>query len=120
MPELRLIDPHGYDVPGATRTVTADQVEAATANLLTEVATQDADYWAQYGHPHTARQYRVRVVPDPLPTTPGPLADLLLTPGTDPNQVSRQLAAQEGDTRARRLLAAAHGIAADRLFTEAA
>ncbi|WP_329047047.1 hypothetical protein [Streptomyces sp. NBC_01422] len=61
MPELRLIDPNGYLVPGATRTVPDDQVEAVTANLLAETAVQDADYWAEYGHPYTARQYTVRV-----------------------------------------------------------
>ncbi|MFE1515828.1 hypothetical protein [[Kitasatospora] papulosa] len=60
MPELRLIDPHGYTVPGATRTVPDDQVEAVTANLLTEVATQDADYWAEFGWTYTRRQYTVR------------------------------------------------------------
>lgn len=60
MPELRLIDPHGYDVPGATRTVPDDQVEAATKNLLTETATADADYWANFGWTYTARQYTVR------------------------------------------------------------
>lgn len=59
MPELRLIDPNGYLVPGTATTVTDDQVEAVTAYLLTEVATQDADHWAAYGHPYTARQYRV-------------------------------------------------------------
>ena len=60
MPELRLIDPFGYTVPGTVTTVTDDQVDAATANLLTEVATQDAAIWAEFGWTYTARQYTVR------------------------------------------------------------
>lgn len=59
MPELRLIDPNGYTVPGAVVTVPDDQEAATRAWLLAEVAPQDADHWAAYGHPYTARQYRV-------------------------------------------------------------
>ena len=59
MPELRLIDPNGYLVPGTVTTVTDDQEDATRAYLLGEAATQDADYWAQYGHTYSARQYRV-------------------------------------------------------------
>lgn len=59
MPEVRLIDPNGYLVPGTVTTVTADQVDAVKANLLTEAAQYDSDYWAQFGHHLDTRQYRV-------------------------------------------------------------
>lgn len=55
-----------------------------------------------------------------LPVAPHQLADLLLAPGADANQIGQQLAAQEGDRPARRLLAAAHGLAADQLWADAA
>lgn len=54
-----------------------------------------------------------------LPLTPARLADLLLTPGTDANTLHQQLADQIGARPARRLLAAAHGIAAERLWNAA-
>ena len=57
MPELRLIDPDGYTVPGTVHTVTDDQVEAVTAYLRTEVANADADTWDGFGY--DARDYRV-------------------------------------------------------------
>jgi hypothetical protein len=59
MPQLRLIDPFGYTVPGTVITVPDDQVEAATANLRAEAAQYDSDYWAQFGHHLDTRQYRV-------------------------------------------------------------
>lgn len=120
MPQLRLIDPNGYDVAGATRTVTDDQVEAVTANLLTEVAAQDADSWAQYGHPYTARQYRVRVVPDPLPTTAQELVPLVAAEQAGQPPLLDRLTVQLGDARqARQLLADAYTTYAAQLRTAA-
>lgn len=55
-----------------------------------------------------------------LPLDPARLADLLLTPATDANALHRQLADQIGPRPARRLLAAAHNIAAERLWAAAA
>lgn len=48
------------------------------------------------------------------------LADLLLTPATDANTLHQQLADQIGARPARQTLAAAHSIAAERLWTETA
>ena len=61
MPQIRLIDPYGYTVPGTVYTITDDQVPASKANLLFEGATQDADYWNQFGHRLDIRDYRVHV-----------------------------------------------------------
>lgn len=54
-----------------------------------------------------------------LPLTPARLADLLLAPNTDANLLHQHLAHQVGERPARRLLAAAHTIAADRLWATA-
>lgn len=54
-----------------------------------------------------------------LPVDPARLADLLLAPAADANLLHRQLGRQEGPRAARRLLAAAHGIAAERLWADA-
>lgn len=59
MPELRLIDPFGYTVPGTVTTVPDDQADTVKANLLAEAAQYDSDYWAQYGHNLDTRDYRV-------------------------------------------------------------
>lgn len=59
MPELRLLDPFGYTVPGTVQTVTDDQADATKANLLVEAAQYDSDYWNQYGHNLDTRDYRV-------------------------------------------------------------
>lgn len=58
--------------------------------------------------------------PVALPLVPARLADLLLAPAADANALHQQLAAQAGPRDARRLLAAAHHIAAQRLWTDAA
>ncbi len=55
-----------------------------------------------------------------LPTAPAQLADLLLAPTADTNQLHRQLADQIGGRPARQILAAAHQIAADRLWAATA
>jgi hypothetical protein len=55
-----------------------------------------------------------------LPLAPAQLADLLLAPAADDNLLHQQLAAQIDPRDARRLMAAAHGIAAQRLWTDAA
>lgn len=54
-----------------------------------------------------------------LPLDPALLADLLLAPAADTNALHQQMAAQVGARPARRILAAAHHIAADRLWAEA-
>lgn len=54
-----------------------------------------------------------------LPLAPARLADLLLTPGADTNALHQQLTNQIGARPARRLLAAAHHIAAERLWNAA-
>jgi hypothetical protein len=51
-----------------------------------------------------------------LPVAPAQLADLLLAPAADPNALHRLLADQIGGRPARQILAAAHQIAADRLW----
>lgn len=53
-----------------------------------------------------------------LPTDAEQLADLLLNPVTDYAGLVARLADQVGPRPSRRLLAAAHGIAADRLWNE--
>lgn len=55
-----------------------------------------------------------------LPLDPALLADLLLASPADINAIHQQLAGQVGARPARRLLAAAHGIAAERLWAAAA
>ncbi|MFC8339220.1 hypothetical protein ACFUJX_19725 [Streptomyces rubiginosohelvolus] len=54
----------------------------------------------------------------PLPTAEQ-LADLLLTPGRSEAALTAELTAQAGARPARRLLAAAHSIAAERLWAAA-
>lgn len=49
MTELRLVDPNGYSVPGATRTVTPD-TEAQARQELQQLAVQDAARWADFGY----------------------------------------------------------------------
>ena len=55
-----------------------------------------------------------------LPVDPAHLADLLLAPAADDNALLQQLSDQTGPLRARRLMAAAHDIAAERLWADAA
>jgi hypothetical protein len=55
-----------------------------------------------------------------LPLDPAQLADLLLAPATDANTLHQQLADQIGARPARQTLAAAHSIAAERLWAETA
>lgn len=54
-----------------------------------------------------------------LPHDPARLADLLLAPAADCLAIHQQLATQVGPRPARRLLATAHGIAAERLWADA-
>lgn len=54
-----------------------------------------------------------------LPLDPARLVDLLLAPAANPNGLHQQLANQTGPRDARRLMAAAHHIAAERLWTDA-
>ncbi|WP_329217315.1 hypothetical protein [Streptomyces microflavus] len=58
--------------------------------------------------------------PTALPLTVERLADRLLAPGVNEAVLTAELTAVVGARPARRLLAGAHRIAADRLFTEAA
>lgn len=55
-----------------------------------------------------------------LPLVPAQLADLLLAPAADDNRLHQQLAQQIDPRDARRLMAAAHDIAAQRLWADAA
>lgn len=57
--------------------------------------------------------------PVALPLAPAQLADLLLAPSADANALHQQLAGQIPPRDARRLMAAAHHIAADRLWADA-
>ena len=57
--------------------------------------------------------------PIALPLVPAQLADLLLAPAADANALHQQLAVQIDPRDARRLMAAAHGIAAQRLWADA-
>jgi hypothetical protein len=57
--------------------------------------------------------------PATVPTDPKQLADALLAPGMVYADLVARLAAQIGGRSARRLLAVAHGVAADRLSAEA-
>lgn len=59
------------------------------------------------------------ITPVDLPVDPALLATLLLTPAADANTLHQQLAGQVGARPARRILAAAHGIAAERLWAAA-
>jgi len=61
MPELRLVDPDGYTVPGTAQTVPDTDVDAARQQLLTEVAPAHAAQWADFGY----RASAYRVLPDP-------------------------------------------------------
>ena len=58
--------------------------------------------------------------PAALPLEPAQLADLLLAPAADTNAIYRQLAEQAGPRQARQILAAAHHIAAERLWADPA
>ncbi|MFC9891509.1 hypothetical protein [Streptomyces pilosus] len=61
MPELRLLDPDGYTVPGTAQTVPDAEVEAVRQQLLAEVAPKHAAQWADFRY--RADAYRVH--PDP-------------------------------------------------------
>lgn len=57
MPEMRLVDPDGYTVPGTAQTVPDAEAEALRTRLLTQVAPQHAEQWADFGY--RAHDYRV-------------------------------------------------------------
>lgn len=63
MPELRLLDPDGYTVPGTAQTVPDADVETVRQQLLTEVAPKHAAHWADFGY----RTDAYRVLPEPTP-----------------------------------------------------
>ncbi|MFF7795598.1 hypothetical protein [Streptomyces sp. NPDC007991] len=65
MPELRLIDPDGYTVPGTAQTVPDADETAVRERLLKEVAPQHAAQWTDFGYQADA----YRVLPEP---TTGP------------------------------------------------
>lgn len=67
-----------------------------------------------------ARKDTPMTQPAALPLNPARLADLLLAPAADANTLHSQLAAQIGARLARQVLAAAHSIAAERLWAETA
>ncbi|MFD3516279.1 hypothetical protein [Streptomyces sp. NPDC058657] len=55
--ELRLVDPHGYTVPGTLHTVSDGTADDIREHLLTEVAPAHAAQWADHGY--DARNYRI-------------------------------------------------------------
>lgn len=57
MTELRLLDPHGYTVPGTITTVSDGAADEIRAQLLTDVAPVHAAQWADFGY--HAGDYRV-------------------------------------------------------------
>lgn len=61
MPELRLIDPDGYTVPGTAQTVPDADEHAVREYLKTVVAPQHAARWRDFGYDAAA----YRVLPDP-------------------------------------------------------
>lgn len=61
MPEMRLLDPDGYTVPGTAQTVPDADEPAVRRHLRTVVAPQHAAQWADFGY-HPADY---RVLPDP-------------------------------------------------------
>jgi hypothetical protein len=61
MPEMRLVDPDGYTVPGTAQTVPDTDMPAVRQRLLTEVAPRHAAQWADFGYQPDA----YRVLPDP-------------------------------------------------------
>jgi hypothetical protein len=63
MPELRLVDPDGYTVPGTAQTVPDADEPAVRHHLKTVIAPQHAAKWADFGY--TADAYLVL----PNPTT---------------------------------------------------
>jgi hypothetical protein len=62
MPELRLLDPDGYTVPGTAQTVPDADVEAVRTRLLTEIAPVHAAQWADFGY--RADAYRIHPEPN--------------------------------------------------------
>ncbi|MEU0656061.1 hypothetical protein ABZ485_27985 [Streptomyces albogriseolus] len=65
MPELRLVDPDGYTVPGTAQTVPDADVPAVRHRLLTETAPQHAAQWADFGY--HADAYRIHPEPSASP-----------------------------------------------------
>jgi hypothetical protein len=61
MPEMRLLDPDGYTVPGTAQTVPDTDVEAVREHLRKVVAPEHAAKWADFGYHASA----YRVLPDP-------------------------------------------------------
>lgn len=57
MPELRLIDPDGYTVPGTVQDVPDGDPAKVRDHLLHDVAPTHAAQWADAGY--DARDYRV-------------------------------------------------------------
>lgn len=65
MPTLRLVDPDGYSVPGALRTVTPSDEPQARAELKS-LASEHAAQWADFGY--HADAYRILTDPTPAPS----------------------------------------------------
>ena len=61
MPEMRLLDPDGYTVPGTAQTVPDADEQTTREHLLNEVAPKHAAQWADFGY--RARDYRVLPAP---------------------------------------------------------
>ncbi|MER6249435.1 hypothetical protein [Streptomyces griseorubiginosus] len=56
MPELRLVDPNEYTVPGSVRTTTPETEQAVRAQLK-QLAAEHAAQWADFGY--RATDYRI-------------------------------------------------------------
>jgi hypothetical protein len=72
MPELRLVDPDGYTVPGTAQNVPDADVDKVRHQLLTETAPQHAAQWQDFGY--DARSYRV-IPRDTQTVSDGPTSD---------------------------------------------
>lgn len=103
--DVQLLDPNGYNVPGARLPIASlAEKPAAVQALLTVEAPRHA---AESGVGYDARWYTVRTQPALLPTDPQALAQLIPTvdaPGQPP--LLDRLTAQYGNARQARLLLA--------------
>lgn len=103
--DVQLLDPNGYDVPGARIPIAtlADKAAAAQALRIVEAPK----HAAASGVGYDARWYTVTTRPTALPTNPQELADHVSTPQpTGQPSLLNRLTAQLGNTRRARLLLA--------------
>ena len=119
MYDVQLLDPNGYDVPGARLTITTLTDKPAATQALLDEAPRHA---AEAGVGYNPAWYTTATRPTPLPTTAHELADLipgLLVVQPDQPQLIDRLTAQLGARSARLLLADAYTAYAAQLRTAA-